>query len=201
MEALSSSSRAVRLAAMVALAERPDRSGVEASLSSLAEHPSGVMRSRAQLALWILRFVERVQRNQDLGFDAVAQGQHLVANVYRMRTGWTNPYLVNPGWTVTIHTGSFATARMMFLLNPPKLIERDHELSFLCELMSEKFVPGSVRDLQLFLDSFPHRIDEILQDPHYQHLHDYYPFRVLTGLQEPIWIEEVPGFSPEGGEL
>jgi hypothetical protein len=59
--------------------------------------------------------------------------------------------------------------------------------------MSEESVPGSVTDLQRYLDEHPHRIGEILQDPHYQHLHDYYPFRVLTGLQEPVWVEEVPG--------
>ena len=129
--------------------------------------------------------MDRVRRTQDLAYDAVAQGQHWEANAYRMRANRMNPSVVNPGWTVTILTGSFPLARVMFLINPPRLLERDYELSFLCELMARKAVPGSIEDLRNYLDSRPHRIEAILQDPHYQHLHDYYPFRVLTGLQEP----------------
>ena len=44
----------------------------------------------------------------------------------------------------------------------------------------------------MYLESHPNRIDAILQNPLFDHLKDFYAFRVLTGLQEPIRIEAFP---------
>jgi hypothetical protein len=198
--ALSARSSSVRVAAILGLAQHPDRREVRDALNTLAQSRSETERTTAEIALWAVAFMERQDRLLDQGYEAVSRGEFFEAHAYAYRAhplGAGSRVPMTPLKILQINLVHWSLPGLHYFS------ERQHELSMSLPLVLGQALPsgqagiGTLEDLRSYLDTHPHRIDDFLDNPLYDHLHDFYAFRVLTGLQEPIWVEDWPGVSPD----
>ncbi len=205
IDALGSPRRNVRAAAMLALAEHPDRDDARSWLTSVAADPSHSLRARAQMALWAFGLMEKAHRTLDLAYDAVARGQPMEADAYHYRANDPTSSPLSPRVAFQVFLLGWAE------IEPPRFEERERELYFSRQFQegltlppgsrasSSPVFPTPLDTLAVYLESHPNRIDPILQNPLFDHLKEFYAFRVLTGLQEPLRIEAFPeGPSGDG---
>jgi HEAT repeat protein len=184
LQALGSPSRDVRFAAMMALAEHPDEVGANELLASILQDPSDDRQTTAKTTLWAIRFMERLHGILDMGYDAVDRGETFRWPMYGYRANngsvlapWRIPNYYLNGWMA---------------LWPARHFVRSWELTFAGELME-----GHAWDVELWgelwghLTRRPQRAAEILQMEPFETLQDYYAFRVLTGLQDPVLVDAV----------
>ena len=199
MTSLQSPSRNVRIAAMLALADRKWDASKLAPLQLLSEEAKDPARHAAMVALWAIRMTERIAGLADEVDLAMSNGE--TERARQLHDLLTDPYV---GFWTTFHMGlsipkqvGNSGGRLAYRAYPRDLYHRVKLLEARIQV-AEGWDTRAIGTLESLLGSDPRLRQATQNNPDFAALHGFYAFRVLTGMQLPSDAEdprlpEMPG--------